>query len=91
MLTGGNLALTAVSHGAESSAAVLKMLVAGRKRHNFRRIFLRKLEAYRKLIEGNAKSLPLNRKLQKDFFAAIYLFDVPAPARFLSWGGRAIL
>jgi hypothetical protein len=39
------------------------------------------------LIEDNAKFLCLKSDLQQDFVAAGYLFGVPSPSRFLSWGG----
>ncbi len=40
------------------------------------------------LIEDNAKSQSfcLKSKLQKDFVAAVYLFEVPSLPRFFSWG-----
>ncbi len=45
-----------------------------------------------RLIENNdANSVRLKNDLERDFAAAVYLFEAPSPPRFLSWGCLAIL
>ncbi len=44
-----------------------------------------------RFIEGDATSLRLKSYLQKDFAAAVYLFEAPSLPRFLFWDGNAIL
>ncbi len=44
-----------------------------------------------RLIEGDATLLHLKSYLQKDFAAAVCLFEAPSPPRFLFRGGNAIL
>ncbi len=41
-------------------------------------------------IEGSAESLSLKSNLEKDFAAAVYLFEAPSPPRFLSWAGNFV-
>jgi hypothetical protein len=41
-----------------------------------------------RLIEDNAKYLRLKSDLERDFVAAVYLFEAPSTPRFLSWGGQ---
>jgi hypothetical protein len=56
--------------------AVLKF---GRKRWNW----LHRCVSEERLVEGNAKSLLLKSKMQKDFAAAVYLFEAPPLLNFV--------
>ncbi len=42
-------------------------------------------------IEDNTKSLRLQSDLERDFVAAVYLFEAPSPPRVLPWRGLQIL
>jgi hypothetical protein len=44
-----------------------------------------------RLIEDNAKSLHLKSDLDRDFAAAVQLFEAFSPRKFLSWGGLEIV